>query len=280
MAPRATRARTDDLVAAWIAQQRSPNTRAAYSSDLRRFVTWCAAHDVDPLAFDAGDLGRFLTAEEQAGAGPATAARRLSAISSFGAYTASRGLTPAFSDVERPTVTAVSATGVLDDQQAAALLAAADLHAARAGVLVRLLMLDGLKVGEVAAADAADVRGRPPVMDLRVGDRSVRLHPDTAFAIRAYLARRRSGPLVLSEGRGRRDQRISRFGIDYVIKDIARIARLEAVVSGNTLRRRYVVAAHANGDDLDDIRRHTGHADVRTTRRYLVNEERSGGRRR
>ena len=41
-------------------------------------------------------------------------------------------------------------------------------------------------------------------------------------------------------------------------------------VSSNVLRRRFVMAAHANGSDLDEIRHNAGHAQTRTTRRYLA----------
>ena len=266
----------DALVAEWLAGLRSANTRAAYRADFARFAGWCAEHRVDPMAVDAPGLRRYRTAVERSGVSTATTARRLSAIASFGAFARERGATGEFADVSRPTVTPRRAPGVLDDADADAMLRAADELATRTGVLVRLLMLDGLKVGEAAAADAADVSGRPPVMVLEVGARSVRLHPDTATALHVYLARRRQGPLLLSEGRARRSDRLSRFGIDYLVKEIARAAGVTQPVSGNTLRRRYVVTAHADGTALDDIRSRAGHADVRTTRRYLPGSSEGG----
>jgi site-specific recombinase XerD len=73
----------------------------------------------------------------------------------------------------------------------------------------------------------------------------------------------------LSERRGCEPDRLTRFGLDYAIKQVVQEAGLARPVSGNTLRRRYVMAAHADGTDLDKIRHNTGHADRRTTRRYL-----------
>jgi len=259
----------DTLVADWLATRRSANTRAAYGTDVREFARWCAEHEEDPLDFDARALRRYRSTVERSGASSATVARRLSAIASFGTFAAARDRTLEFSDVTRPSVEPRAAPEVLGDREAAALLAAADAIAVRAALLVRLLMLDGLKVGEAAAADVADVTGRPPRMALTVGSRMIPLHPDTATALHAYVARRRSGPLLLSEGRARRSDRLSRFGIDFVIKEVARAAGVTGSVSGNSLRRRYVVAAHAEGTAVEDIRRRAGHADVRTTRRYL-----------
>ncbi len=85
----------------------------------------------------------------------------------------------------------------------------------------------------------------------------------------AYLARRRDGPLLLNERRSSEPERLTRFGVDYVVKQAARTAGVSAAVSANSLRRRYVVAEHERGADIDQIRRNAGHADARTTRRYL-----------
>ena len=58
-------------------------------------------------------------------------------------------------------------------------------------------------------------------------------------------------------------------GVDYVVKQAAETAGIAGSVSANALRRRFVMAAHERGEDLDGIRDRVGHADVRTTRRYL-----------
>jgi integrase/recombinase XerD len=220
-------------------------------------------------------VARYRTACELAGASPATVARRLSAITSFGAFAATNGAEPALTselEVARPTVESESTAERLSDADAEALLAAADRIGRRSAVVIRLLMLDGLKVGEVIRADASDVRSRPPRITLHGDSASARiidLHPASALAMRKYLGRRSEGPLVLSERRGREPGRLTRFGLDYLVKQVARAAGLGQPVSGNTLRRRYVMAAHAAGADLDTIRSNAGHADRRTTRRYL-----------
>ncbi len=263
-------ARLTLAVAAWLDTCRSPNTRAAYRTDLHDFAAWCRAAARDPLTPAAADLARYRDDLTDSGAGPATVARRLSAIASFGVFVTG-GATPPV-EVDRPAVAGASNAELLDDGEADALLAAADGSSERAGALIRLMMLDGLKVGEVVRADAADVSGRPPRMTLALRDpsaRTIALHADTARAVHHYLARRRTGPLLLSETRGRTPGRLTRFGVDYLVKQTAEAAGIRRAVSGNTLRRRYVVAAHARGDEIDDIRRNAGHADARTTRRYL-----------
>jgi integrase/recombinase XerD len=259
---------------------RSANTQAAYRTDLRHFAAWCERGDaLDLLTVDAADLATYRAACEMAGASPATVARRLSAITSFCGYAFEQGLEPALtasSEVQRPALEHESTADVLTDAEADAMLEAADEMSERAGVLIRLLMLDGLKVGEVIRTDASDFHGRPPRMTLDVTSRTAPtlvLHADTAAAVRSYLRARREGPLLLSERRGQTAQRLTRFGADYVIKQVAQAAGVAGPVSGNTLRRRYVIAAHARGTDLEAIRHNAGHSGQRTTRRYLTGED-------
>src|SRR5690348_10255797 len=99
--------------------------------------------------------------------------------------------------------------------------------------------------------------------------RTIDLHADTGSALRKYLGRRREGPLLLSERRGHEPKRLTRFGVDFLVKQVARAAGFTQSVSSNMLRRRFVMAAHANGAELDAIQHNTGHAQTRTTRRYL-----------
>jgi site-specific recombinase XerD len=263
-------------VAGFLDACRSSNTRDAYRADLGHLAAWCRDRgSLNLLTLDAADVARYRTECELAGASAATVARRLSAITSFGAYAAATGTDSALTtdrEIERPTLESSSTAELLTDADAAALLAAADAISRRSAVLIRLLMLDGLKVGEVIRADASDVHGRPPRMTLYLPSRkapTVALHAESATALRRYLAQRRSGPLLMSERRGRPPGRLTRFGVDYLVKQAAQAAGLDQPVSGNTLRRRYVVAAHAHGTDLDRIRLNAGHADRRTTRRYL-----------
>ena len=264
-------------VAEFLQTCRSANTEAAYRLDLEHFAKWCATGDaLNLLTIAAEDLARYRSACELAGASPATVARRLSAIVSFSGYATERGLAPALADsshVERPTVEPASTADELSDAEADALLEAADRESRRAAAMIRLLMLDGLKVGEAIRADAADVHGRPPQVTLTVAGRRtpiLALHAETAAATRRYLGARRQGPLFVSELRGQAPKRLTRFGADYLIKQVARTAGIERSISANALRRRYVIAAHASGTDLDAIREKVGHVTRRTTRRYLA----------
>jgi site-specific recombinase XerD len=269
-------ARFEPLAAAWLATHRSANTQAAYRGDLERFAQWCAERGVDPLAPSVRDMVRYRTSWEDGGSRPASVARRLSSVGSFLRYAAangSPGASDAYTGLARPDTGDDSRTPALSEDDAAALLEAADALHPKAALLVRLLMLDGLKVGEAVAADADDLTGRAPRTSLRLERQGrtqvIALHGGTALAARAYLAGRRTGPLLVGDGQARDGGRLTRFGADYIVKRAAEGAGLGPHISANVLRRRFVTAAHADGTDLDDIRRRAGHVDERTTRRYL-----------
>ena len=59
---------------------RAASTQRAYTSDWRRFATWCAARNLDALPADPGVVAVFLAAEAEAGSAPLTVGRRLAAI--------------------------------------------------------------------------------------------------------------------------------------------------------------------------------------------------------
>jgi integrase/recombinase XerD len=270
----AAQKRLDAVVEAWLRGHRSVNTRAAYRADVAHFRSWCDSRGLAFPSLTAGILGRYRRACEAEGASPASVARRLSAVGSFLEYAADAdpGTRGEALQIARPTVAAQTTTALLTYANVAALLAASDEVSSKAALVIRLLLLDGLKVGEAVALDAAHVKGRPPRMTVEVtrdGEmRTLTLDPETAVAAHRYLAGRQRGPLLLSE-RPRGGGRLTRFGVDFVVKRVADAAQIEAKVSANTLRRHFVVAAHDRGVDLDEIRRNAGHADARTTRRYL-----------
>ena len=71
-------------------------TRDAYGRDLRRWFSWCAAHDVDPLAAQRAHVDTYArTLAEVKGRSPSTVARHLSTLSGFYRYAVNE-------DVHRP----------------------------------------------------------------------------------------------------------------------------------------------------------------------------------
>jgi integrase len=170
-------------------------------------------------------------------------------------------------------VTDGSSTASLAVEEVARLLAACDRIGPRTSALVAMQLYDGLRLGEVLAADANDVTFRGHAAELalrrRTGSDEVPLDRRSTMPLRAYLDGRTTGPLLLGESPTRVRGRLTRFGADYLLKQAGIAAGLGRRVSSNVLRRSFVGRLHAEGIPIEEIRDRLGHRDVRTTRRHI-----------
>ena len=200
------------LITAWLSARRSENTRAAYARDIgitpqRRpgrappWLAWCQQHRIHPVtgitALHAAQYARQL---DDAGLSPATAARKLAAISSWYAWLARRGhitASPA-AGIARPRPGPRTAPALTLDQ-ALALVHAADTapgpQRARTAALVAVLLFAGARVSEVIGADVGDLgtnQGRRVLRVTRTNGKrqSLALPSPAASRIDAYLAGR------------------------------------------------------------------------------------------
>ncbi len=273
------------VVERWLTTQTSSNTRAAYSSDLNTFATWCARQGEIPLVADAATLIAFQAAREASGDSASTIRRRWSALSSFYDFAVEQRLRPANPTVgvRRPKVQSgdPSPTVRLSDAAVASCRTIAAALDPRLDALVALLVLDGLKVSEALALDVDDITGRPPTTSLTVrrGGTSKRivLDSETAAALRRCVGKRRGGPVFVSEQStgSKPSRRLTRFGADHLIRQLNTRSTSERVTA-NALRRFHINSSEADGTDLEDIRDRAGLADVRSVRRYVnstTNEE-------
>ena len=76
---------------AWLATKRSPHTRAAYLRDMAQWASWLAGHGVTLLGADETAAAMWARYLEAAGTKNTTAARKLTAVSSFYGWCARRG---------------------------------------------------------------------------------------------------------------------------------------------------------------------------------------------
>ena len=228
---------------------------------------------------------------------PASAARKLTAVSGWYAWLARRGhiaASPA-AGIARPRLAAGSpATPVLTRDQALRLVRAADTAAgpqrARTSALVAMLLFTGARVSEVIGADVGDLgteRGRR-VLRVTRGDgdrRSLPLPRPAAVRIDAYLARRpdlagakgrlgrpepgHGGTVLFATGTGRR-----LFAADVwrVMRRLAGRAGLPDDLTGRlgpeAMRHSFATLYLDAGGSLSELQEVMGHADPRTTRRY------------
>ena len=164
------------LVTAWLSARRSENTRAGYARDIgitppRRpgrapsWLTWCREQGVHPVTgVTVLHVARYARQLETAGLSPASAARKLAAISSWYAWLARRGhisASPA-AGVARPRPgPRTPPAPALTSGQVLALINAADTapgsQRARTAALTAVLLYAGARLSEVTGADVADL---------------------------------------------------------------------------------------------------------------------------
>jgi site-specific recombinase XerD len=262
----------------WLSTQPSPNTRAAYRSDLEVFGRWCARQGAIPLTADTPTLVAFQLARETAGDSDSTIRRRWSALSSFYDYAVDQRLAasnPAVG-VDRPKVLTgdPSPTIQLSPEAVADYRASAAALDPRLDALVALLVSDGLKIGEALALDIDDISrnssGTTITVRRRGESRRIVLDPKTAKAVRRCVGTRRTGPVFISERSTTSEgpSRLTRFGADHLIRQL-RAGDTTERVTANALRRFHISTHESARTVLDKIRNRAGLADVRGVRRYV-----------
>lgn len=292
------------LVLGWLAAKRSPNTRVAYARDLgivprRRashvpsWLAWCQAEGVHPVTGVTGvHVARYARKLDAAGLSPASAARKLAAVSGWYDWLARRGhiaVSPAVG-IARPKVRRDQpATPGLTRQQALALVRAADAdpgpRRARTAALVAVLLFTGARVSEVIGADVEDLgidQGCRVLWVTRGGGRrqGLALPAPAAARIDAYLARRPDVARVPPQrGPQRRVLFATATGGRLFAADVWRVVRRLAARAGlpadlashlgpEAMRHSFAALYLDAGGSLGDLQRVMGHADPRTTRRY------------
>lgn len=272
----------NSTIEGWLSTQSSPNTRAAYRSDLDVFGRWCVRQGAIPLTADTATLVAFQMAREAAGDSASTIRRRWSALSSFYDFAVDRRLA---SDnpvvgVDRPKVLAgdPSPTLQLSREAVAGYRASAAALDPRLEALVALLVSDGLKIGEALALDIDDVSRKPSATVITVRRRGeskrIVLYQDSAKAVRRCVGTRRTGPVFVSEKSttSERPNRLTRFGADHLIRQLRTGNETEGVTA-NALRRFHISNRDSDGIVLDTIRERAGLAHTRSVRRYLRAED-------
>jgi integrase/recombinase XerD len=202
------------LVTAWLSAMRSENTRTAYARDIGitpqqrtcrapSWLTWCQQQEVHPVTgVTALHVIRYARQLDHAGLSPASAARKLAAISSWYAWLVRRAhitASPA-AGIARPRPGPHTPPGpALTQDQALALMHAADTapgpQRARTAALTAVLLLTRARLSEVTGADVADLGtsgGRRVLRVTRANGRrqDLPLPGPAAARIDAYLAGR------------------------------------------------------------------------------------------
>lgn len=288
--------RRDELLAGWLVKFASPATVRAYRGDALDWMAWCDDSALDPFDVDDTHLNAWMRSLEHDGYAASTRARKLAAVTSLYTFLRRRKVVAvdlADTDLITRPKAGVSRTVGLTDDQARALLAAADADGHHSAALIAVLLYAAPRVGEVAGADTVDMYTElgQRVLHLRGKggkERLVPLIPTVVRRVDAHLAARADvaagllpvpvagGPaarvrvplLVTSTGR-----RLYQSYVWYTIRRLATtaggdLAALAPRLSPHSLRHTAITSALARDVPLHRVQDFAGHSSADTTRHY------------
>jgi len=259
----------------------SPNTLAAYRSDIIRFGRWRRQYAPGPLAgINIATLTGYVDYLGTCGLAPSSIGRHLAALSTFYRFLVYDGrltenvakllVAPAVWD-RLPTVLGPSGVDRL--------LEAPDLELTtgrRDRAALETLYATGCRASEVVHLRPADldlVRGMARCIGKGDKERVVPLGGRAREALSDYLKRDRPRLVgdrvdvatIFVSTRGRP---LSRSGLWTIVKKHALAAGLPATVSPHTLRHSFATHMLAGGADLRVVQEMLGHASIATTQIY------------
>jgi len=270
----------------WLAVERgrAPATIEAYRRDLASWSETLAASGRRIESASLADVESHLAGLSASGASPATVARSASTLRGLYGFLLEEG------DIEAdPTAllaTRSSSTRlpvVLSEAQVEALLASpatSEPIDVRDRAVLELLYGTGMRVSELVGLDLGDVDFTEElVLVTGKGDkqRLVPLGRTAAAALRRWLADDARGSLLATAPHpgdaraifwNQRGRRLSRQGVDVVVRRHARRAGLPRATSAHTLRHSCATHMLSHGADVRVIQELLGHASVATTQRY------------
>ncbi len=174
--------------------ERGKHPRDVSRPDVNRYRNWLGEHVNANSEGTAGSHPRYA---------PATIARKLAAIRSFYDYLSQRGVVPGSpaASVKSPAVSPIARGRPITELQVRELISTAAAHGSEAEAIVRLLVLNGLRVSEVCGAEIADIRrepggGRSLMICGKNGKyEAVALNARTERAVLAAVGARTEGPI-------------------------------------------------------------------------------------
>ncbi|WP_260972016.1 tyrosine-type recombinase/integrase [Mycolicibacterium llatzerense] len=236
------------------ADRKSKQTVDAYTTGVRLFLEWCAAHD-HAAVLDRPTVRTWIKALLDGGAAPATARTRQMAVKRYSAWLLEEGEvdTDPIRDL-KPPKTDVKVVEGLTDEQCAALIKAClgkDFIDRRDEAVARLLIETGMRAGEVLGLTVDDIdvqRGLAVVTRGKGGKgRVVPFSPQVARSIDRYLRMRRSHRLAHTPALwlGGGGQQFRYHGLDVTMKRRATAAGISGFrlhLLRNTAATRWLAA--------------------------------------
>jgi integrase/recombinase XerD len=259
----------------------SPNTLAAYRSDLMKFIRWRKRYAPGPLVrLDIRVLTGYVDELGRLGLAPSSIGRHLACLSTFFRFLIFEGR------LTENTARLLSAPAVWDRLPTVLSPQAVDRLLATPDATTRLGRRDRAVLETLYATGcrASEVAGlRPPDLDLEKGmarcvgkgnkERIVPLGTRARDMLRTYLTVDRPAlvqkhPETATVFVTRAGRPLSRVGLWHIVKTCALAAGLPPKVSPHTLRHSFATHLLAGGADLRAVQEMLGHASIATTQIY------------
>lgn len=270
-------------VEAFLAQLRdarnaSPHTLRGYAADLAGVVEAFGA-DAPLSALEARRLRDHVASRAGRGLAPASVARLVAAIRSFGRWLALTGrLAASPAGLLRAPRRGRKLPRWLEPDEIMRLLDAPqgdDFAALRARAVLETLYSTGMRVGELCGLDESRLDLLGGVAVLRGKGRKERLAPLGAPAIRALEAWRRSRDATFGRSgrddpvfRGTRGGRLDQREVRRLLGDAIAAAGLAGRTTPHTLRHSFATHLLRAGADIRSVQELLGHASLATTQIY------------
>jgi integrase/recombinase XerC len=257
----------------------SPHTLEAYGGDLSRLCAFLdRAGEPDVRRVDVTALRRFLAAETDRGLAKTSLARLVASVRSFFRWLHKERVVvsnPAAAlRAPKKRRTLPEPLTAAEVERVLAAPAQRGWMAARARAILEVLYSGGVRVGELAKLDLADVdlgSGVMRVRGKRKKERLAFLGTQARASLERYLALRQVelGPIpaaaLFVNNRG---ERLSIRGLERVVDKQLRLVGLGGRGTPHTLRHSFATHMLDAGADLRSVQELLGHADLATTQIY------------
>lgn len=269
------------LYSRWLKLERasSPNTVAAYMSDLDKLLRYLKDENIDPTRATLSDLEGFIATLGDIGVGPRSQARILAGVRSFYKYLLIDGWIDDDPTelLENPKI-GVHLPEVLSTAEVDMLEGAIDLskwEGQRNKAIIEVLFSCGLRVSELVNLKISDCYPQEHFIRVLGKGRKERLVPISDSAIHEtelWFYDRRQMEIKPGEEDyvflNRRGAHLTRTMILIMIKRYARDAGIKKNISPHTLRHSFATALLEGGADLRSIQAMLGHEKISTTQIY------------
>ena len=280
------------LLSAYLRTLASPATKKTYATEIRMFFGYLSGELARPLLSDvtAEDLSLYRE-HLLASYASATAAKKLAALRRFLTFTYMVGATRVNPEALRffaksPKVLQDPSYNVLTEDELSRMLSAARTANWRDYVLLAVMAGAGLREAEVVGLKTGDFQevGDGRVL-LRVEGkgrkiRAIPVSPDLWTLVQRHVLLSGKSLVSVSDARKPlfasregRDKPLTTRSIRYIVKKYAEAARITKAISPHSIRHTVGTNMAFNDAPLLVIQQFLGHADPKTTLRYIRRAE-------